>query len=153
MTQVATQNRGEWPAYASLPPTYALELLTIFAWEQGGGEHRFHIAEGLRTVLGLIQQHQQLRVFWTVNYNFEDPALRRHLLGQLQKPRCTHNLPPCPASSFSPTVILESLYPRGVHGEVWVLQTSASILTLLPSGLCSGSVGTVSPRGSQGLLY
>nr|XP_053784498.1 2'-5'-oligoadenylate synthase 3 isoform X2 [Desmodus rotundus] len=85
--QVATQNRGEWPAYASLPPTYALELLTIFAWEQGGGEHRFHMAEGLRTVLGLIQQHQQLRVFWTVNYNFEDPALRRHLLGQLQKPR------------------------------------------------------------------
>ncbi|XP_045701776.1 2'-5'-oligoadenylate synthase 3 [Phyllostomus hastatus] len=85
--QVAAQNRGERPACAPLPPAYALELLTIFAWEQGSREHRFHMAEGLRTVLGLVQQHQQLRVFWTVNYSFEDPALRRHLLGQLQKPR------------------------------------------------------------------
>lgn len=94
VTQVAAQNRGERPACDSLPPAYALELLTIFAWEQGSGEHRFHMAEGLRTVLGLIRQHQQLRVFWTVNYSFEDPALRRHLLGQLQKARCTRRLLP-----------------------------------------------------------
>ncbi|XP_053525755.1 2'-5'-oligoadenylate synthase 3 isoform X2 [Artibeus jamaicensis] len=87
VTQVASRNRAGWPACASLPPAYALELLTIFAWEQGSGEHRFHMANGLRTVLGLVQQHQQLRVFWTVNYSFEDPALRMHLLSQLQKPR------------------------------------------------------------------
>lgn len=46
------------------------------------------MAQGLRTVLGLVQKHRQLCVFWTVNYSFEDPALRTHLLGQLRKPRC-----------------------------------------------------------------
>ncbi|XP_032954012.1 2'-5'-oligoadenylate synthase 3 isoform X1 [Rhinolophus ferrumequinum] len=85
--QVAAQNKGERPACASLPPAYALELLTIFAWERGCGKDRFSMAQGLRTVLGLVQKHQQLCVFWTVNYSFEDPALRMHLLGQLRKPR------------------------------------------------------------------
>ncbi|KAM5199732.1 2'-5'-oligoadenylate synthase 3 isoform 2-T2 [Hipposideros larvatus] len=85
--QVAAQNKGERPAYASLPAAYALELLTIYAWEQGCGEDRFNMAQGLRTVLGLVQKHQQLCVFWTVNYSFEDPALKTHLLGQLRKPR------------------------------------------------------------------
>ncbi|KAF0872084.1 OAS3 synthase, partial [Crocuta crocuta] len=85
--QVAAQNKGRQPASASLPPVYALELLTIFAWEQGCGEDSFNMAEGLKTVLGLVQQHQRLCVYWTVNYNFEDPAIRTQLLGQLQKPR------------------------------------------------------------------
>uniref|UniRef100_A0A9L0KCJ4 2'-5'-oligoadenylate synthetase 3 n=1 Tax=Equus asinus TaxID=9793 RepID=A0A9L0KCJ4_EQUAS len=81
------QNKGAQRAGASLPPAYALELLTIFAWEQGCGEDRFSMAQGLRTVLGLAQQHRQLCVYWTVNYSFEDPALRTHLLGQLRNPR------------------------------------------------------------------
>ncbi|KAL2767773.1 2'-5'-oligoadenylate synthase 3, partial [Daubentonia madagascariensis] len=85
--QVAAQNKGEEPAHASLPPVYALELLTIFAWEQGCGKDRFNMAEGLRTVLGLVQQYQQLCVYWTVHYSVEDPALRTHLLSQLRKPR------------------------------------------------------------------
>ncbi|XP_036295349.1 2'-5'-oligoadenylate synthase 3 [Pipistrellus kuhlii] len=81
------RNKGEGPARAALPPAYALELLTVFAWEQGCGKDRFPTAEGLRTVLRLVQQHRQLCVFWTVNYSPEDPALRTHLLGQLRKPR------------------------------------------------------------------
>uniref|UniRef100_A0A7N5JFM6 2'-5'-oligoadenylate synthetase 1 domain-containing protein n=1 Tax=Ailuropoda melanoleuca TaxID=9646 RepID=A0A7N5JFM6_AILME len=75
------------PACAALPPVYALELLTIFAWEQGCGKESFKMAEGLKTVLELVQQHQQLCVYWTVNYSFEDPDSRTHLLGQLQKKR------------------------------------------------------------------
>ncbi|XP_063568325.1 2'-5'-oligoadenylate synthase 3 isoform X4 [Pongo abelii] len=85
--QVAAQNKGKRPAPASLPPAYALELLTIFAWEQGCRQDCFNMAQGFRTVLGLVQQHQQLCVFWTVNYSTEDPAMRMHLLGQLRKPR------------------------------------------------------------------
>ncbi|KAM9622326.1 2'-5'-oligoadenylate synthase 3 [Trichechus inunguis] len=85
--RVAAQNRGGRPACASLPPAYALELLTIFAWEQGCGNEGFSMAQGFRTVLGLVQQHRQLCVYWTVNYGLEDPALRKYLLGQLQKPR------------------------------------------------------------------
>ncbi|KAL4701840.1 hypothetical protein H8959_015844 [Pygathrix nigripes] len=85
--QVAAQNKRKRPAPASLPPAYALELLTIFAWEQGCGKDCFNMAQGFRTVLGLVQQHQQLCVYWTVNYSTEDPAMRMHLLGQLRKPR------------------------------------------------------------------
>ncbi|XP_077895190.1 2'-5'-oligoadenylate synthase 3 isoform X1 [Ictidomys tridecemlineatus] len=82
---VAAQNQ-EQPG-PSLPPAYALELLTIFAWEQGCKNHSFNMAQGLRTVLGLVQQYQDLCVYWTDNYGTEDPALRTHLLGQLRKPR------------------------------------------------------------------
>ncbi|XP_010124022.1 PREDICTED: 2'-5'-oligoadenylate synthase-like protein 2, partial [Chlamydotis macqueenii] len=39
---------------ANLPPKYALELLTIYAWEEGtGSRESFIMAEGFRTVLEL----------------------------------------------------------------------------------------------------
>ncbi|CAO2629080.1 2'-5'-oligoadenylate synthase 3 [Lemmus lemmus] len=46
------------------------------------------MAEGLRTILRLVQQHRSLCVYWTVNYSTQDPALRVHLLSQLQKASC-----------------------------------------------------------------
>lgn len=70
-----------------MPPDYALELLTIYAWEQGCKKDAFSLAQGLRTVLGLIQQYQSLCVFWTINYDFEDPAVKRFLQRQLERPR------------------------------------------------------------------
>ncbi|XP_036352353.2 2'-5'-oligoadenylate synthase 3 isoform X1 [Ochotona princeps] len=73
--------------HSALPPAYALELLTIFAWEQGCRKDSFNMAEGLCTVLKLIQCHQQLCVYWMVNYSVEDPAVQTHLLGQLRKAR------------------------------------------------------------------
>lgn len=79
----------------SLPPKYALELLTIYAWEQGSGVEDFDTAEGFRTVLELVTQYQQLCIFWTVNYSFEDEIVRNFLLTQIQKPRCPER---CPAS-------------------------------------------------------
>ncbi|GAB1290108.1 2'-5'-oligoadenylate synthase 3 [Apodemus speciosus] len=84
--QVVTRSRGE-AAGDALPPDYALELLTVFAWEQGCGKEKFSTAEGLRTVLRLVQQHQSLCIYWTVNYSVQDPAVRAHLLGQLRKAR------------------------------------------------------------------
>lgn len=80
------------------------------------------MATGLRTVLSLVQKHQQLCVFWTVNYSLEDPGLRTHMLGQLRKPRCK------PTTSFPnprhPSLSLSSwshcTYPGGVHGGVEV---------------------------------
>ncbi|KAL6035452.1 hypothetical protein STEG23_005654, partial [Scotinomys teguina] len=84
--QVATRDKGG-EAAGTLPPAYALELLTIFAWDQGCGKQGFSMAEGLRTILRLVQQHRSLCVYWTVNYSVQDPALRAHLLSQLQKAR------------------------------------------------------------------
>ncbi|KAK7795495.1 hypothetical protein U0070_011750 [Myodes glareolus] len=85
--QVATQDKGGETAGAALPPAYALELLTIFAWDQGCGKPGFSMAEGLRTILRLVQKHRSLCVYWTDNYSIQDPALRAHLLSQLQKAR------------------------------------------------------------------
>ncbi|XP_043757618.1 2'-5'-oligoadenylate synthase 2 [Cervus elaphus] len=72
---------------SSLLPLYALELLTVYAWEQGCGVEDFDMAEGVRTVLGLIEKQEQLCVYWTVNYNFGDETIRNILLSQLQAPR------------------------------------------------------------------
>ncbi|XP_068953068.1 2'-5'-oligoadenylate synthase 2-like, partial [Petaurus breviceps papuanus] len=71
----------------SLPPKYALELLTVYAWEQGNGMTDFDTAEGFLTVLKLIMQYQKLCVYWTVNYDFQDKIIRNFLLKQLTKLR------------------------------------------------------------------
>lgn len=71
----------------SLLPSYALELLTVYAWEQGCGAEDFDIGEGIRTVLRLIMQYKHLCVYWTVNYNFQDETVRNIILGQIRSPR------------------------------------------------------------------
>uniref|UniRef100_A0A5F8G5Q4 2'-5' oligoadenylate synthase n=1 Tax=Monodelphis domestica TaxID=13616 RepID=A0A5F8G5Q4_MONDO len=71
----------------SFPPKYALELLTVYAWEQGSGMEDFDIAEGFRTVLELIKQYQHLCIYWTVNYNFQNEFIKHFLLTQLGKSR------------------------------------------------------------------
>uniref|UniRef100_A0A8C9Q6N2 2'-5' oligoadenylate synthase n=1 Tax=Spermophilus dauricus TaxID=99837 RepID=A0A8C9Q6N2_SPEDA len=71
----------------SLPPQHGLELLTVYAWEQGGQDPQFGMAEGFRTVLELITQYRQLRIYWTVNYSTEDETIGDFLRQQLQKPR------------------------------------------------------------------
>ena len=86
----------------SLPPKYALELLTIYAWEKGSGAQDFDTAEGFRTVLELVIQYQHLCVFWTVNYSFDDEILRNFLLTQIQRTRCPKPL--CFLTLFPPTL-------------------------------------------------
>ncbi|KAK7795212.1 hypothetical protein U0070_003353 [Myodes glareolus] len=81
------QCKRKMKAKASLPPKYALELLTVYAWEQGSGMEVFDTAVGFRTVLDLVIKYQQLCIFWTVNYSFEDELIRTFLLTQIQKKR------------------------------------------------------------------
>ncbi|XP_054936376.1 2'-5'-oligoadenylate synthase 1 isoform X2 [Physeter macrocephalus] len=70
-----------------LPPQYALELLTVYAWEQGSMETRFSTAQGFQTVLELVLKHQHLCIYWTEYYNFENPIIGQYLRRQLAKPR------------------------------------------------------------------
>ncbi|XP_064235865.1 2'-5'-oligoadenylate synthase 1 isoform X3 [Aotus nancymaae] len=70
-----------------LPPQYALELLTVYAWEQGSMETDFITAQGFRTVLELVINYQQLCIYWTVYYDFKNPSIREYLRRQLSKPR------------------------------------------------------------------
>lgn len=80
----------------SLPPQHGLELLTVYAWEQGGQNPQFNMAEGFRTVLELVGQYRQLCIYWTVNYDAEDKAIGDFLKLQLQKPRFGHPHAPLP---------------------------------------------------------
>lgn len=86
----------------SLPPQHGLELLTVYAWEQGGKDPRFNMAEGFRTVLELVTQYHQLRVYWTINYNYEDKTIRDFLKQQLQKTRPIILDPADPTGNLGP---------------------------------------------------
>ncbi|OWK14276.1 hypothetical protein Celaphus_00000264, partial [Cervus elaphus hippelaphus] len=71
----------------SLIRLYALELLTVYAWEQEGSKTNFSTAEGFRTVLELVLKHQDLCIYWKKYYDFENPTIRQYLRGQLEKRR------------------------------------------------------------------
>ncbi|XP_035979596.2 LOW QUALITY PROTEIN: 2'-5'-oligoadenylate synthase 2 [Halichoerus grypus] len=132
----------------SLPPKYALELLTIYSWEQGSGAENFDTAEGFHTVLELITKYQQLCVFWTVNYNFEDETMRNFLLTQIQRTR---------------PVILDPADPTGDvgGGDRWCWHLLAKEATEWLSSFCfkdgtgypvqSWKVPTVQTPGSCGM--
>ncbi|TEA35937.1 hypothetical protein DBR06_SOUSAS810039 [Sousa chinensis] len=70
-----------------LPPQYALELLTVYAWEQGSTKTKFETAQGFQTVLELVLKHQHLCIYWEKYYDFENPIIEQYLRRQLEKPR------------------------------------------------------------------
>ncbi|XP_059974528.1 2'-5'-oligoadenylate synthase 1-like [Mesoplodon densirostris] len=70
-----------------LPPQYALELLTVYAWEQGSMETEFSTAQGFQTVLELVLKHRHLCIYWEKYYDFENPIIGQYLRRQLVKPR------------------------------------------------------------------
>uniref|UniRef100_A0A4W2IHE3 2'-5' oligoadenylate synthase n=1 Tax=Bos indicus x Bos taurus TaxID=30522 RepID=A0A4W2IHE3_BOBOX len=70
-----------------LPPQYALELLTVYAWEQGCNKTGFITAQGFQTVLKLVLKYQKLCIYWEKNYNSENPIIEEYLTKQLAKPR------------------------------------------------------------------
>ncbi|XP_041502519.1 2'-5'-oligoadenylate synthase 1A-like [Microtus oregoni] len=70
-----------------LPPQYALELLTVYAWERGSGNTEFNTAQGFRTVLELVTKYRQLRIYWTKYYDFQDQYISSYLLSQLRRTR------------------------------------------------------------------
>ncbi|XP_057619866.1 2'-5'-oligoadenylate synthase 1A-like [Chionomys nivalis] len=70
-----------------LPPQYALELLTVYAWERGSGDTEFNTAQGFRTVLELVTKYRQLRIYWTKYYDFQDQYISSYVLSQLRRTR------------------------------------------------------------------
>ncbi|XP_078410449.1 2'-5'-oligoadenylate synthase 1-like [Cetorhinus maximus] len=70
-----------------LPAKYTVELLAIYAWEQGNGQERFSTAEGFRTVLELICRYQDLCIYWTQNYNVENRVIADFLIKELSGKR------------------------------------------------------------------
>ncbi|NXN34984.1 OASL2 protein, partial [Rhinoptilus africanus] len=86
-----------------LPPKYALELLTIYAWEQGTGSNEcFKMAEGFRTVLELLCQHQDICIYWETCYSLQHREIGAHVKSLLCK-RCP--------------IILDPADPTGILGQ------------------------------------
>ncbi|GAB1290045.1 2'-5'-oligoadenylate synthase-like protein 1 [Apodemus speciosus] len=86
---------------ANLPPLYALELLTVYAWEAGTQEDaNFRLDEGLSTVMELLQDHELICIYWTKYYTLQHPVIeacvRRQLRGErpiiLDPADPTHNV-------------------------------------------------------------
>lgn len=73
---------------ATLPPLYALELLTIYAWEMGTQENEnFRLDEGLTTVMELLQEYESLCIYWTKYYTFQNPIIEDVVRKQFQRER------------------------------------------------------------------
>ncbi|XP_030356371.1 2'-5'-oligoadenylate synthase 1-like isoform X2 [Strigops habroptila] len=88
---------------ADLPPKYALELLTIYAWEEGTGcSDSFVTAEGFRTVLELLCRHQEICIYWEKYYSLQHNQIGAHIKTLLRSP--------CP-------IILDPADPTGILGQ------------------------------------
>lgn len=65
---------------ADLPPKYALELLTIYAWEEGtGSSDSFVTADGFCTVLELLCRHQEICIYWEKYYSLQHNQIGAHI--------------------------------------------------------------------------
>ncbi|KAM6155744.1 2'-5'-oligoadenylate synthase-like protein 2 [Rhynchocyon petersi] len=71
-----------------LPSKYALELLTIYAWEMGTDESdSFNMDEGLVAVMKLLMNHEDICVYWTKYYNFQNEVVANYIKKELKEPR------------------------------------------------------------------
>ncbi|XP_009482958.2 2'-5'-oligoadenylate synthase 1-like [Pelecanus crispus] len=88
---------------ADLPPKYALELLTIYAWEEGTRScESFVMAEGFRTVLELLRRYRELCIYWETYYSLQHSQIGAHVKRLLHSPR---------------PVILDPADPTGILGQ------------------------------------
>ncbi|NWI39905.1 OASL2 protein, partial [Picathartes gymnocephalus] len=99
---------------AHLPPKYALELLTIYAWEEATGScNSFDMAQGFRTVLELLCRHREICIYWEKYYSLRHREIGDHVKGLLCSPR---------------PVILDPADPTGILGQDkdWDLMAQAA---------------------------
>ncbi|NXO18438.1 OASL2 protein, partial [Oriolus oriolus] len=99
-----------------LPPKYALELLTIYAWEEGiDSSDSFVMAEGFRTVLELLCRPREICIYWEEYYTLEDREIGARVKELLCRPR---------------PVILDPADPTGILGQDknWDLMAHAAAL-------------------------
>ncbi|XP_020863676.1 2'-5'-oligoadenylate synthase-like protein 1 isoform X2 [Phascolarctos cinereus] len=71
-----------------LPPVYALELLTVYAWETGTFQtENFNMARGFVSVMKLLQDHKDIRIYWTEYYSLQDRVITNFVKQQLKRKR------------------------------------------------------------------
>ncbi|XP_044307341.1 2'-5'-oligoadenylate synthase 1-like [Varanus komodoensis] len=73
---------------SKLPSKYALELLTVYAWQEGTKEaEQFNTAEGFCTVMNLLLQYQDLCIYWTKYYDFKNSIIEAYVKKRLGEKR------------------------------------------------------------------
>ncbi|KAF4799453.1 2'-5'-oligoadenylate synthase 1 [Turdus rufiventris] len=88
---------------AHLPPKYALELLTIYAWEEATqSSDSFDMAQGFRTVLELLRLRGQICIYWEKYYSLQHGEIGTHVKMLLRSSR---------------PVILDPADPTGILGQ------------------------------------
>ncbi|NWV04936.1 OASL2 protein, partial [Ptilonorhynchus violaceus] len=105
--------KPQYPS-AHLPPKYALELLTIYAWEEAtGSSDSFVMAQGFRTVLELLRRPRDICIYWEKYYSLQHSKIGDHVKGLLRHPR---------------PVILDPADPTGIlgQGKNWDLMAQAA---------------------------
>lgn len=72
----------------ALPHKYALELLTIYAWEMGTDEsENFNLDEGFVAVMELLRDYDKICILWTKYYDFQNEIVRNVIKQPLKEPR------------------------------------------------------------------
>ncbi|KAK9406340.1 hypothetical protein NXF25_005114 [Crotalus adamanteus] len=80
--------KKHYGSISKLPPKFALELLTIYAWEEGTKEaEQFNMAEGFCTVMKLITHYQDLCFYWTKYYSLKASRIGLHVKRKLRESR------------------------------------------------------------------
>uniref|UniRef100_UPI00398F546C 2'-5'-oligoadenylate synthase 2-like n=1 Tax=Pristiophorus japonicus TaxID=55135 RepID=UPI00398F546C len=85
--QYVKPRKSELEAGERLPAKYAVELLTIYAWEEGNGMERFSTTEGFRTVLELICRYRELCIYWIEYYDVNNKVIADFLTQKLRANR------------------------------------------------------------------
>ncbi|XP_006865560.1 PREDICTED: 2'-5'-oligoadenylate synthase-like protein 2-like [Chrysochloris asiatica] len=71
-----------------LPSKYALELLTIYAWEMGTDESdNFEMDEAFVAVMKLLRDHEDICIYWTKYYDFQNEVVRSYIKHKLKECR------------------------------------------------------------------
>lgn len=55
-----------------IPKSYALELLTIYAWERAGKPNEFRMEQGLKCILESLVDYKDINISWTEYYSEEE---------------------------------------------------------------------------------
>ncbi|NWS78640.1 OASL2 protein, partial [Crotophaga sulcirostris] len=118
---------------ADLPPKYALELLTIYAWQEGTeSKESFDMTRGFRTVLELLRRHRNICIYWETYYSLQDGEVGAHVKKLLRSPR---------------PVILDPADPTGIlgQGKDWQLVAQEATKHLLLPCIATAQPWDVQP--------
>uniref|UniRef100_A0ABI7XUK6 2'-5' oligoadenylate synthase n=1 Tax=Felis catus TaxID=9685 RepID=A0ABI7XUK6_FELCA len=137
-----------------LPPQYALELLTVYAWERGNKQTDFSTARGFQTVLVLVLNYRELCIYWTNYYDFENPIIKQYLRRQLNKSSLKKTIQtiglPVNTGHISTMIMDGVLNPVRTSARAWQHPFPRRKMTgRVPSSECQPIFGGRAPESSR----